>query len=183
MDWHPVTSVQQQTPVMTFVISAFQMSVLHFGHFFENRKNSGLTPGQNDDPVTRTWKMTQMTPWPGDPMTQFHVWCVWSLAGCVDGDAADIEQVRAVFVCVGSGLSGRDARPLCLLLRRVHPAQVWRRQRHRSGRHPHLPSHTGNTLTYDTIRDAILTGARKPTWVRLIYRTEPTTKKCENCKN
>jgi len=35
--------------------------------FFENRKNSGLTPGQNDDPVTRTWKMTQMTHWPGDP--------------------------------------------------------------------------------------------------------------------
>ena len=27
------------------------------------------------DPVTRTWKMTQMTHWPGDPMTQFHVWC------------------------------------------------------------------------------------------------------------
>jgi len=46
---------------MTFVISAFQMYVLHFGHFFENRKNSGLTPGQNDDPVTRTGKMTQMT--------------------------------------------------------------------------------------------------------------------------
>jgi len=30
---------------------------------------------------------------------------------------------------------------------------------------------------YDTIRDAILTCARKPTWVTLIYRTEPTTKK------
>ena len=59
---------------MTFVISAFQMCVLHFGHFFENRNNSGLIPGQNDDPVTRTWKMTQMTHWPGDPMTQFHVW-------------------------------------------------------------------------------------------------------------
>jgi len=43
---------------MTFVISAFQMYVLYFGHFFENRKNSGLTPGQYDDPV----------------MTQFHVW-------------------------------------------------------------------------------------------------------------
>jgi len=42
--------------------------------FFKNMKNSGLTPGQNDDPVTRTWKMTQMTHWPGDPMTQFHVW-------------------------------------------------------------------------------------------------------------
>jgi len=60
---------------MTFVISALQMYVLHFGHFFENRKNSGLTPGQNDDPVTRTWKMTQMIHWPCDPMTQFHVWC------------------------------------------------------------------------------------------------------------
>jgi len=44
--------------------------------FFENRKNSGHTPGQNDNPVTRTWKMTQMTHWPGDPMTQFHVWQV-----------------------------------------------------------------------------------------------------------
>jgi len=46
------------------------------GIFFENRKNSGLTPGQNDDPVTRTLKMTQMTYWPGDPMTHFHVWPV-----------------------------------------------------------------------------------------------------------
>jgi len=26
----------------------------YLGLFFENRKNSGLTPGQNDDPVTRT---------------------------------------------------------------------------------------------------------------------------------
>jgi len=38
---------------MTFVISAFQMYVLHFGHIFENPKNSGLTLGQNDDLVTR----------------------------------------------------------------------------------------------------------------------------------
>ena len=37
---------------MTFVISAFQMYVLHFVHFFEDRKNSGLKPGQNDDLVT-----------------------------------------------------------------------------------------------------------------------------------
>ena len=43
--------------------------------FFENRKNSGLTPGQNDDPVTRTWKMTQMTHWSRNPMTKFHVCC------------------------------------------------------------------------------------------------------------
>ena len=32
------------------------------------------------------------------------------------------------------------------------------------------------TIRYDTIRDAILTRARKPTWVGLIYRTEATTK-------
>ena len=33
-----------------------------------------------------------------------------------------------------------------------------------------------------TIRDAILTCARKPTWVSFICRTEPTTKKCKNRK-
>jgi len=35
---------------------------------------------------------------------------------------------------------------------------------------------------YNTIRDAILTCARKPTWVSVICRTEPTTKKCKNRK-
>jgi len=34
-------------------------------------------------------------------------------------------------------------------------------------------------LRYDTIRDAILTCTRKPTWVSLIYRTEPTSKNWE----
>ena len=58
MDWHPVISGQQQTPDNDF-ISAFQTYFLHFGHFFENRKNSGLTTGQNDDRVTR---------WPNDPV-------------------------------------------------------------------------------------------------------------------
>ena len=37
---------------MTFVISAFQF-FWHFGHFSKTGKNWGLTPGQNDDPVTR----------------------------------------------------------------------------------------------------------------------------------
>jgi len=37
-------------------------------------------------------------------------------------------------------------------------------------------------MKYDTIRDASLTCARKPTWVSLIYRTETTTKKCETEK-
>ena len=37
-------------------------------------------------------------------------------------------------------------------------------------------------LTHDTIRDDILTCARKPTGVSLIYRTEPTTKKCKTEK-
>ena len=39
-----------------------------------------------------------------------------------------------------------------------------------------------DTIRYDTIRDAILTCARKPTWVSLIYRTQPTTKTCKNRK-
>ena len=42
--------------------------------------------------------------------------------------------------------------------------------------------HMRNTILYDTIRDAILTCAQKPTWVSLIYRTEPTTKKCKTEK-
>jgi len=33
-----------------------------------------------------------------------------------------------------------------------------------------------------TIRDAVLTCARKPTWVGLIYRTETTTKNCKTEK-
>ena len=40
----------------------------------------------------------------------------------------------------------------------------------------------GCMLRYDTIRDAILTCARKPTRVSLIYRTETTTKKCKTEK-
>ena len=35
---------------------------------------------------------------------------------------------------------------------------------------------------YDTIRDAILTCARKPTRVGLIHRTEPTSKNCKTDK-
>jgi len=55
MDGHPVILVQQQTPDNDFChFSIFRMYILHFGHFFDNRNNSGLTPGQNDDPVTRT---------------------------------------------------------------------------------------------------------------------------------
>ena len=40
-------------------------------------------------------------------------------------------------------------------------------------------SFPGQPIRYDTIRDAILTCARKPTWIGLIYHTETTT---ENCK-
>jgi len=39
-----------------------------------------------------------------------------------------------------------------------------------------------DTIRYDTVRDAILTCARKPTRVSLIYRTEPTSKKCKTEK-
>jgi len=43
-------------------------------------------------------------------------------------------------------------------------------------------SYNGTPLRYDTIRDAILTYARKPTYVGLIYRTETTTKNCKTEK-
>ena len=39
-----------------------------------------------------------------------------------------------------------------------------------------------DTIRYDTIRDAILTCARKPTWLGLIYPTETTTKNCKTEK-
>ena len=39
-----------------------------------------------------------------------------------------------------------------------------------------------NFIRYDTIRDAVLTCARKPTWVSLIYRTGTTTKRCKTEK-
>jgi len=41
---------------------------------------------------------------------------------------------------------------------------------------------TTTATRYDTIRDAILTCARKPTRVSLIYRTEPTSKKWKQKK-
>jgi len=37
-------------------------------------------------------------------------------------------------------------------------------------------------IRYDTIRDAILTCAWKPTWIGLIYHTEMTTKNCKTEK-
>ena len=42
-----------------------------FWAFFENRKNSGLTPGKNDHPVTR-WPGRERWPkWPIDPVTHW----------------------------------------------------------------------------------------------------------------
>ena len=41
---------------------------------------------------------------------------------------------------------------------------------------------TYTLIRYDTIRNAILTCARKPTWLGLIYRTQTTTKKCKTKK-
>ena len=48
-----------------------------------------------------------------------------------------------------------------------------------------LPSTSGPGTHFavsDTIRDAVVACAQKPTLVRLIYRTEPTTKKCKTEK-
>ena len=70
--------------------------------------------------------------------------------------------------------------------RRWYAAEIWTKISN------HKQSHRSNLLSvtvrrwchirYDTIRDAILTCARKPTWVGLIYRTETTTKNCKTEK-
>jgi len=52
----------------------------------------------------------------------------------------------------------------------------------RNNKRCRLIERSNKWLLCDTIRDAILTCARKPTWVSLIYRTKPTTKKCKNRK-
>jgi len=43
---------------------------LYLGFFFEKAENSGLTPGQNDDPVAGDPDVKND---PNDPLTQFHV--------------------------------------------------------------------------------------------------------------
>ena len=77
MDWHPVISVQQQTLDNDFWHFSISNVRFAFWAFFKNRKKLGSHTGSKwwfGDPVTRTWTMTQMIHWPGDPMTQFHVW-------------------------------------------------------------------------------------------------------------
>jgi len=54
-------------------------------------------------------------------------------------------------------------------LRRSRCFQIWTRHKKKLTLNRKAPSR------YDTIRDAILTCARKPTWVSIIYRTELTT--------
>ena len=53
MDLHSVISVQQHTPDNDFCHVSISNVHVAFWAFFRKRKNSGLTPGQNDDPVTR----------------------------------------------------------------------------------------------------------------------------------
>ena len=74
--WHPVISVQQQTPDNDFCHFSISNVRFAFWAFFRKPEKLGSHAGSKwwpGDPVTWTWKMTQMTHWPGDPMTQFHV--------------------------------------------------------------------------------------------------------------
>jgi len=81
-----------------------------------------------------------------------------------------LRRHTGVWVCVSvhltrSALSGcADQTSAARLLHRV--SHHWLQQRREN----------------DTIRDAILTCTRKPTWVGLTYCTEPTIKKCKNRK-
>ena len=74
MDWHAVISVQQQTPdndCCHFSISNVAY-VLHFGHFFENRKNSaGSHTGSKwwpGDPDVKDDPNDPLSRWPNDPV-------------------------------------------------------------------------------------------------------------------
>jgi len=70
---HGLTSSDFSPSTDTWLTCLFSISNVHFAFwaFFENRKNSGLTPGQNDDPVTG-WPGRERWPkWPIDPVTQW----------------------------------------------------------------------------------------------------------------
>jgi len=76
MDWHAVISVQQQTPDSDFCHFSISNARFAFWAFFRKPEKRGSHTGSKrwpGDPVTRTWKLTQMTHWPDDPRTQFHV--------------------------------------------------------------------------------------------------------------
>ena len=74
MDWHPVISVQQQTPDNDF--RHFSISNVRFAFWAFVSKTGKTRVSHRVKMMTRwrSWKMTQMTHWPGDPVTQFHVW-------------------------------------------------------------------------------------------------------------
>ena len=78
MDWHPVISVQQQTPDNDFCHFSISNVLFAFWAFFRKQEKLGSHTGSKwwpGDPVNRMWKITQMTHWPGDPVTHFRVWC------------------------------------------------------------------------------------------------------------
>ena len=78
-----------------------------------------------------------------------------------------------------SGFPAYRSQPSVLIHHRP-AAAAGRRHRTQPARYCNTHRRSADTIRYDTIPDAILTCVRKPTWVSLIYRTEPTTKRCKN---
>jgi len=73
--------------------------------FFQKPGKPGSHTGSKwwpGDPVTRTWKMTQMTHWPGDPMTLFRV--------CGTASRSEVDWLVEVKMtsAVAAALSGRS---------------------------------------------------------------------------
>ena len=124
------------------------------------------------------------------------VGCQWSeLASCRQRVRVGVQRVGGFFHEHAVHDDVADHQDLDDARRRCRPLPSTGRDGHDAGRatvhervdvlqpgtaHRQPPPPTNQSL--DTIRDAILTCARKPTWVSLIYRTEPTTKKCKNRK-
>ena len=71
---------------------------LYLGLFFQKPEKFGTHTGSKwwpGDPVTRTWKMTQMTRWPNDPVP-----CLWGSAVSSPGVVRGRAPAAGMFSCI-----------------------------------------------------------------------------------
>jgi len=114
-------------------------------------------------PINRTWKRTESTPPSG--------WWRSHMAG-IDCSTREINNVTLLIA--DWFLTN------CFVLR-LCSKQVIESLPYQTWFHCCVKS-LHKAIWYDTTWDAILTCTRKPTWVSLIYSTEPTTRKCKTEK-
>ena len=112
----------------------FMSVYLYFGHFFENWKNSGLTPGQNDDPVTRTQWPSSMSG--VDPRTSDH----------------SIDVGRSLGLGAGSSYWSISASCACAAANQLHFDSAIDRQDRRTDAHPTVTTYyVASSITYSEL--------------------------------